>query len=136
MTQAHYVFCLWEFAPTNEKKRLSVWRLEKSFPADMDGHPIFSGDSYRDWLYKESDDDGDDEPIPGRLVTMWSMAGVELYDFHPSTSVKWLSPYLTEKLKKENRWQDFFEDGGTLFFGTIAAAEKYFVPVDLDVKKP
>ncbi len=127
-----------------------MWRLVETYGVDQDGYACTeskhaSGDrhSYQEWMNRkcwydkaqkkvvyecpqgQDEDDSEWEPIPGRVVTGWSIeSGVFLAAFSPPGDNPWLGTDFLKVIKKSDRWVQFIQDGHTLYLGTARAVEK------------
>lgn len=144
------IICLWQLKKPENRTgtrgylRLSdTWDLIEVYPIDDDGRP--TGDTinvdgsdrqpHRGWMRKpyelrpedkrEEIDEDETEDAMGRAVTLWTMSGVELLDFHPETweSVEMFRFHELLKILRK-KWTSVFEFGYEMEQATIAEAYK------------
>jgi hypothetical protein len=81
------VACYWEYNENHNNYRSKVWDLKHTVPLDGDGEVIWRKDpDINDFMYNKHEDGSIDydDPIPGRMITIWSFEfGVSLHKFHP-----------------------------------------------------
>jgi hypothetical protein len=121
------VICYWSVDSNND------WNLVKSYGVDCDGYSLEprvegeKGDGEQPWhRWLKNLVDGEIEPIMGRAVTSWSMAGgINLVGYNPAERVSWLADDFYKKIKDNELWIEVLKDGSVLYFRTLNEASKY-----------
>lgn len=118
------IICYFQY---NEKANINrgerQWQLLESYAVDQDGNPRTSpkngpsgSHGYKSWVNDQE----------GRAVTYWCVeSGVSLLDIGLPDHPKWLTREFEKKMIKSSKWHEFFEDGFTLWAGTVREVERF-----------
>jgi hypothetical protein len=139
------VICYWEHRQPAKYRDDKRWFLVEFYGIDHDGYPTgevknrgdFADDrhntaEYINWLTKKEpydpphQDEYERGPVPGRVVTLWTIHGVELMGFNPpgeEANSHWLAQEFDKKLKKVPKWWELLERGDDMLAGTERLVE-------------